>query len=78
MAATAAELRAEIARMQVRKYQLAGLVGIHPSVLGPMLNERILLPAEVADRIERALRHMAAGNASRTAGGKVVNDACDG
>lgn len=51
----AADLRAEIARQNLPWYQLAGLVGIAPSPLGAMLNEKRPMPPEVAERILRAL-----------------------
>ena len=69
MPTTAAELRAEIARLQVRKYKLAGMVGIRPSLLGPMLNGRIPLPPEVAERVEHALERMKHGSADDGRGG---------
>jgi plasmid maintenance system antidote protein VapI len=50
------DLRAEIARRQVRLYQLASQIGVHPGRLGQMLNERISMPSDVADRVAQALK----------------------
>jgi hypothetical protein len=55
MVLTAAELRAERARRQVRLYDLAPLVGLHPSHLGAMLSGRRPLPDAVAVRVAEAL-----------------------
>ncbi|MFN8532693.1 MAG: hypothetical protein U0556_04020 [Dehalococcoidia bacterium] len=56
VAPRAPDLRAEIARRQIRVYELAAAVHIHPGRLGCMLSERLPMPAEVADRIDRAIR----------------------
>ena len=53
---TPEDLRAEIARRQVRLYQLAGQIGVHPGRLGQMLNERLPMTDDVAARVEQALR----------------------
>jgi plasmid maintenance system antidote protein VapI len=50
-----ADLRAQIARLQVPLYRLAATVGVHPGRLGQMLNERLPLPLDVAERINEAL-----------------------
>ena len=42
---TPADLRAEIARRQISLYRLAATIGLHPSRLGQMLNERLPMPA---------------------------------
>lgn len=54
--ATAADLRALVARARVSRYQLAARVGMHPTTLGMVLNERRPLPADLAARILEALR----------------------
>jgi plasmid maintenance system antidote protein VapI len=51
----AAELRAEIARLQVAIYRLAPRVGLHPSHLGQILRGRRPLPPDLAVRIREAL-----------------------
>ena len=51
----AADLRAEIARRQIRLYDLAALVGRHPAGLGQMLRGRRPLTPELAERIRQAL-----------------------
>lgn len=52
---TPEDLRAEIARRQVRVYALAARVSIHPGRLGQMLNEKLPMPDSVAERIVKAL-----------------------
>jgi predicted urease superfamily metal-dependent hydrolase len=52
---TPADLRAEIARHRLPLYRLAATVGLHPSRLGAMLNERVAMPREVTDRVTEAL-----------------------
>jgi hypothetical protein len=56
MAATAEELRAEMARRGVLRYRVASRVGIHPARLGQMLNERIPMPPQVAEHISVAIQ----------------------
>ena len=58
MQTTAADLRAEIARKRVQRYELAVRVGMHPARLGAFLNERLPLRRDVADRISEALSAM--------------------
>jgi hypothetical protein len=48
---TCGDLRAEIARRQLARYWIAGRVGVHPGRLGQMLNERVPMPPEVAEKI---------------------------
>jgi hypothetical protein len=50
-----ADLRAQIARLQVPLYRLAATIGVHPGRLGQMLNERLPMPADVVARIREAL-----------------------
>ena len=50
---TPADFRAEIARRQLRLYDLAPRVGIHPTRLGALLNEKIPMTPAVAERIVR-------------------------
>jgi plasmid maintenance system antidote protein VapI len=45
----------------IRLYDLAARVGVHPTNLGGVLNERRTLTRELADRIVRALEQEAAG-----------------
>ena len=52
---TPADLRARIARDRIPIFRLAAEVGIHPSNLGMMLNERRPLPPAVAQRVIDAL-----------------------
>ncbi len=50
-----ADLRAEIARHQLRLYELAGDIQCHPGRLGQMLRGALPLPPEVAERLRRAI-----------------------
>lgn len=52
---TAAKLRARIAEQRIRVYELAPAVGLHPTRLGQVLNERLPLTPELSERIQRAL-----------------------
>jgi len=52
------DFRAELARRQLRWYQVAGLVHLTPGKLGRMLSEREPMPADIAARIKRALNAM--------------------
>jgi hypothetical protein len=53
-----ADLRAQIARLRFPLYRLAATVGVHPGRLGQMLNERLPLPLDIAERVCEALdRH---------------------
>lgn len=56
-----ARLRALRALHRVRLYDLAPRVGIHPGRLGGMLNGKIPLPADVAERIAAAIEEESAG-----------------
>ena len=51
----AADLRAQRARVQVKLYELAPRVGVHPGELGAVLSGRRPLRAELALRISAAL-----------------------
>ena len=53
---SAENLRAEVARRRVRLYELAAEIGMHPGRLGAMLNERMPLRPEMAERVAEALR----------------------
>jgi plasmid maintenance system antidote protein VapI len=55
---TPGEIRAELARRQIRVYELAPVVKIHPGRLGAMLSERLPMRPEVATRVAEALRSM--------------------
>jgi len=50
-----ADLRAEIARCQILRYELAPLVGLNASRLGQLLNERAPMSSAVALRIQDAI-----------------------
>jgi plasmid maintenance system antidote protein VapI len=52
---TDADLRAAVARRQIRQYYLAAVVGIHPTRLSAYLHGRAPMPADVALRIARAV-----------------------
>jgi hypothetical protein len=56
MLPTPGDLRAEIARLQINRYVLAGRVGVHPGRLGAMLNGRLPMPPSVAERVGAVLR----------------------
>lgn len=55
----AADLRAAIARRQIRLYVLAAEVGVHPGRLGMMLGGRLTLPAALARRVSAAIEKAA-------------------
>jgi len=55
---TPADLRAEFARRRVRIYLVASKIGVHPSKLSLVLNERQPLPPELATRIAEALQEL--------------------
>ncbi len=57
--ATAADLRAEIARHQVHLFVVGGLARIHPRRLTELLREQRALAPDVAERIMRAIREAA-------------------
>jgi plasmid maintenance system antidote protein VapI len=52
---TAADFRAEIARRQIRRYELAAMIHLNPQRLGSMLSERIPMPEDVAVRLRNVL-----------------------
>jgi hypothetical protein len=52
---TAADFRAEIARRQIRRYELAAMIRLNPQRLGSMLSERIPMPEGVAERLRTVL-----------------------
>jgi len=52
---TPSDLRAEVARQQIRIYELAVLIGLHPGRLGSMLRESLPMPVEVAQRLTKVL-----------------------
>jgi len=59
MTPTAATLRAAIAARQLRIYEVAGRVGVHPARLGRMLKERSPLSPDLATRILDAVEGVA-------------------
>jgi hypothetical protein len=60
---TPADVRAALARHRVHRFQVAPRVRIHPVRLGRMLNERLAMPPEVAERLLRAIEEVAAEQA---------------
>jgi plasmid maintenance system antidote protein VapI len=54
-AARAEDFRAEIARRRIVLYRLAAVVGLSPNRLGQVLNERMPLTEQLAQRISAAL-----------------------
>ena len=56
---TVADIRAEIARQNVTKYQLAAQAHIHPGRLSEFLNERREMPPAIAQRVWDALHGVA-------------------
>ncbi len=52
---SADDLRALVARRQITRYQLAAKVGVHPGRLGQMLNGKLPLPTELAERLSEVL-----------------------
>jgi plasmid maintenance system antidote protein VapI len=52
---SAADLRSLIARYQLQVYRLAALVGVHPSRLSLVLNERKPLPPLLARRLLKVI-----------------------
>jgi plasmid maintenance system antidote protein VapI len=61
----AATLRALRALHQVRLYDLAPRVGVHPGRLGGMLNGKLPLPPDLADRIAAAIEQEATARSER-------------
>lgn len=55
MNTTIENFRAEAARLGVKRYRLAAIVGINPSRLGGILSGRIPLREDLAEKIEKAL-----------------------
>jgi hypothetical protein len=55
MSKSMGDIRAELARRQIRWYVVAGLLRMSPGKLGAMLAERAPMPSNVAARIKRAL-----------------------
>jgi plasmid maintenance system antidote protein VapI len=56
---TAADVRAALARHRIRLYVIAPLVGVHPSRLSLIVNERRPLPPDLAERLMRAIEEEA-------------------
>ena len=52
---SAADLRSEVARQQLKRYEVAARVGMHPTRLAAFLNERLPLRPDLALRIQKAL-----------------------
>ena len=55
-----AQLRGRIAEADVKLYQIAPLVGCHPSLLGRYLRGRLPLTEEIVGRILQALDELSA------------------
>jgi hypothetical protein len=51
-----ADLRATIARKRIPLFKLAAAVGLHPTTLGQILNERKPLKEGVAERLLEAMK----------------------
>jgi plasmid maintenance system antidote protein VapI len=64
---TPADFRAEIARRQLRIYDLAPHVGMHPAKLGAVLNERAPLTPAIAARLTEAITTTLRGMERRSA-----------
>lgn len=60
IATTASDLRAEIARRRVRVYRIAVRLGIHPSRVSLLINEKMPLTEDLAARVLRAIQDEAA------------------
>ncbi|MGH7388849.1 MAG: hypothetical protein ACREM3_05255 [Candidatus Rokuibacteriota bacterium] len=56
MTPSAADLRAQIARQRALIYPIAAQIGLHPTRLGAVLNERLPLTPDMARRIQQALQ----------------------
>ena len=52
---SAADLRALLARHEIRRYEIAPSVGLNPAKIGRLLNGREPLTPEVAQRIADAI-----------------------
>lgn len=55
---TARILRGQVAERNVKLYQLASLVGVHPTRLGQVLRERAPLTATLEAKIHSALQKL--------------------
>jgi DNA-binding transcriptional regulator YdaS (Cro superfamily) len=53
------DLRALVARRRVRLFEVAALLGVHPSRIGKYLNEREPVPPLLAQRIQEAIERLA-------------------
>ena len=56
---TAADFRAAIGRYRLKVYHLASLIGLHPSRLSLILNERAPLTRDLAERLTHAIEQEA-------------------
>ena len=52
---SAGDLRAALARSQLRVYEIAPAVGLHPNRISALLNERVPLPPDLALKIQQAI-----------------------
>lgn len=52
---TAADCRAELARHRVKLYVIAPRLGLHPSNLSSILQERRPMPPDLPERLMRAI-----------------------
>ena len=52
---SAADLRSEVARHQLKRYEVAARVGMHPTRLAAFLNEKLPLRPAMAARIHEAV-----------------------
>jgi hypothetical protein len=65
MGPSPADLRSEVARHQLTKYQLAARARMHPARLSAFLNEKLPLPPAIALRIQEAVRAEVADRLAR-------------
>ena len=61
---TPAQARQKIALHRLLIYRLAARIDVHPSRLSMMLNERVPLPTDVAERLRQAIEIEAGSRSS--------------
>ena len=55
-----ADLRADIARSELRIYRIAAACGVHPSYLSSMIHGRVPLTEEMAAKVRRVIEQATA------------------
>jgi plasmid maintenance system antidote protein VapI len=50
------DLRAEIARHGLKRYELAFAIGVHPTVLSAMMHGGRAMPLDVAQKLRREIK----------------------